>query len=192
MALKLITPPEAEPVTLLEAKSHLRVNTSDEDNLITNLIIVAREYCESYQNKVYITQTWELWIDRWPGGDKIEIPLPPLQSIESIKYYDTADTEYTFAATEYLVDVVSFIGRVILKYGKTWPTITLRPDIAICVKFKAGYGDITKVPQKVKQAMLLLIGHWYENREAVITGSASKEIAFAVNALLNLDRVVPI
>jgi uncharacterized phiE125 gp8 family phage protein len=91
---------------------------------------------------------------------------------------------------DYFVDDKSEPGRVALAYNKSWPTLSLRPTNAVVVQFTAGYGDAADdVPQRVKQAMLLLIGHWYEHREAVLTGSISKEIEFT-NSLLWLDRVV--
>lgn len=193
MALKLITPPDVEPVSLEEAKNHCRIDGNDEDVLITSLIVAAREYCESFQNRAYITQTWQLWLDSWPAGSVIPIPRPPLQSVTGVKYYDTNDTEHTLAATDYFVDDKSEPGRLALSYSKAWPAGVLRPTNGVCVEFTAGYGDDAEaVPQKVKQAMLLLIGHWYENREAIITGIISREIEFAVRSLLWLDRVVPI
>lgn len=193
MALKLITPPAMEPVTLVEAKAQLRVEHTESDALIISLITVAREYCEGFQNRTYITQTWELWLDDWPDKDYIRIPLPPLQSVASIKYYGTDDTEYTVDAADYFVDDKSEPGRIALAYSKTWPTITLRPANAVCVEFTAGYGDAAStVPQRVKQAILLLIGYWHENREAAVMGAVSKEIEFAVHALLWQNRVVPV
>ncbi len=164
-----------------------------DSGLIEGLITAAREYAEGFQNRQYITATWGLWLDGWPRGDRITVPLPPLQSVASVKYYGTDDTEYTLAATEYTVDDKSEPGKLFLRYGKTWPSITLRPHNGVCVEFVAGYGATgASVPEKVKQAMKLLIGHWYRNREAVITGVTSKEIEFAVKSLLWLDRVVPL
>jgi uncharacterized phiE125 gp8 family phage protein len=160
---------------------------------ISDIIKTAREYCEKFQNRAYVTQTWQLWLDAFPGKDYIEIPKPPLQSVSSVKYYDTDDAEYTLAATEYTVDDKSEPGKLFLRYNKTWPTTTLRPYNGACVEFVAGYGDTgASVPDTARQAMLLLIGHWYENREAAIAGTISREIEFAVRSLLWLDRVVPI
>lgn len=199
MALKVITPPAAEPVTLTEAKAHLRAGDS-EDTLITSLIKAAREYCEGFQNRAYITQTLELTFDAWPSFP-LDVPRPPLASVTSIKYFDTANVEATFAATEYFVDTDSEPGRIVLAYGKSLPTTTLRPANAVKIRYVAGHPaggteqtpePAANVPMKVKQAMLLLIGFWYDNREAVVTGSISKELEFSVHALLSLDRVVPV
>jgi uncharacterized phiE125 gp8 family phage protein len=161
--------------------------TSVEDTLITGLIQAAREYCEGFQSRAFITQSWYLWLDAWP--EFFEIPMSPLQSITSIKYYDTANTEYTLAATEYFVDVNSTPGRVALAYGKSWPSTGLRAVNGICVEFTCGYGaTAASVPMAVRQAMLLLIGHWYENREAGADKPLTP-IPLAVDSLLWMDRV---
>jgi uncharacterized phiE125 gp8 family phage protein len=165
---------------------------SAEDGLLNTLITTAREYCEGFQNRAYIEQTWQLWMDSWPREDRIQIPLPPLVSVLSIKYYGTDDTEYTLTPTEYFVDTKSEPGRVVLGYGKSWPIVILRPANGVCIEFVAGYGATASVvPKKVSQAMLLLIGHWFKNREA-LSETLPKEIEFAVRSLLWLDRVVPL
>ncbi len=203
MALKLITASTVEPVTLIEAKTHCRVDGTDEDTLIAGLIVAAREYVEGYQNRALIAQTWELVLDAWPAGNAIEIPKPPLQSITSIKYKNSDGTESTWEATNYIVDTDSYLGKVVLADGAAWPSDELHPAGAIRIRFVAGYPpegegeDIdyrANVPQRVKQATLLLIGHWYENREAAVTGGnfSTKELPLAVDALLFQDRVMPI
>ncbi len=189
MALTIITPPAVEPVSLADAKAQLRVDVPDEDTLIGSLIVAAREFCESFQGRAYITQTWEMYLDAWPSRDRFDIPLPPLQSVTSITYKDKDGVEATLPTTEYIVDVKSQPGRVVLAYGKSWPSITLYPVNPIAVRFSAGYGTAGQVPQSTRQAMLLLISHWYEHRETVLIGSISKEIEFAVSALLWPNRV---
>lgn len=192
MSLKLITAPTVEPVSLDEAKAHLRIDEDNtvENTLLNSLILSSREFCEGFQHRGLITQTWELWLDAWPDKDYIQIPLPPLQSVTSVKYYDTDDTEATFSSDYYFVDIKSELGRVALNYGEVWPTTTLRPVNGICVTFVAGYGDAaTDVPERVRQAMLLLISHWYENREPISTsGAMPKEIPFSVESLLWQER----
>lgn len=195
IALKLIAGPTVNPVTLAEAKEHCRIDGTTEDTYIAGLILAATEYCETHQRRAFITQTWDLWLDDWPYKDHINIPRPPLQSVASVKHYDTENTEHTMLDTDYLVDVVSEPGRVVLGYSKLWPTETLRPANAVCVRFTAGYApDVedlaANVSQKIKQAILLLVSHWYEYREPVQGGNISKEIEFAVSALLGQDRII--
>lgn len=163
-----------------------------EDALLTGLIQAAREYAEGRQNRALITQTWELVLDDWPAGDCIEIPLPPLQSVTSIKYKDKTGLENTWDAANYIVDTDSLLGRVVLADNCNWPSNDLYPAGAIRIRFVAGYGLANDVPQTTKQALLLLIGHWYENRETVNIGNIKTELPFTVKALLDLNRVVPI
>ena len=160
--------------------------------LISALIKTAREYCQDYQNRQYITATWELWLDDFPGGDYIKVPLPPLQSVTSITYYDTENTAVTMDTADYFVDDKSEPGRMVLAYGKSWPSVTLRPANGVCVEFVAGYGATsTYVPEMARAAMLLIIGHLYKNREQTVERALS-EIPLGVKALLGMNRVVPV
>lgn len=188
MGLRQTGAPAVEPISLTEAKLHLRIDTTAEDALISSLIKTARQYCESYQQRAYITQTWELWLDRFPDIDIIDVPLPPLQSISSIKYYDTANVGHTFAVSEYFVDSKSQPGRVSLSYGKSWPADTLRPTSGVCINFVAGYGSAASaVPVTATYAILLLLAHYYENREAA--GATQVYTApLSVDALLWQER----
>jgi uncharacterized phiE125 gp8 family phage protein len=154
-----------------------------EDALISGLITAAREYCEGFTRRSMATQTIKAYADAFPCVDYIELPRPPLQSVTSVKYKDSAGTETTMTATtDYLVDTDSDVGRIVLPYGGTWPSATLYPMNPITVEYVAGYNASNPIPETLKLAMLLLIGHWYNNREAA--GTATGEIAFAVKALL--------
>ncbi len=188
MMLKQITAPASESITLDEAKSQCHIDGTSEDAYLMGLIIAAREWCEEHDWRSYLTQTWELWLEAWPSSGIIKLPKPPLASVTSIKYYDTADVEATFAATDYFVDTISVPGRVVLKYNKTWPTTQLRTMNSIVVRYVAGWTSASNVPQRVRQAMLLLIGHWYENRENTTVGAVSRSIEFGVTSLLGVDR----
>lgn len=178
-------------VTILKDAS-----TTVEDDLLTSLITAAREYCEAFQNRGYLTQTWELWLDEWPDKNYIELPRPPLASVTTLKYYETDDTENTayepdaetpVGTDTYYTDLKSEPGRLCLKYGESWPSDTLRPYNGICVTFVAGEAAASSVKKKWKQAMLLIIGDMYENRE----GAGSIEIKEnpAVMSLLWQDRI---
>lgn len=187
-ALKLLTAPTVEPVTTAEAKTNMRVTSSDDDTFIGTLITAARRYAEQHCRRAFVNQTWDLYLDDWPGDDYIVIPRPPLVSVTHVKYTDSGNTVNTWAAANYIVDSYREPGRVVLGYGISWPTATLRPTSAINVQYVAGYGAAAaNVPQEIKQAILLLVAHWYENREAVLVGSISKATEFAVNALLGID-----
>jgi uncharacterized phiE125 gp8 family phage protein len=185
--ITLKTAPIDGPVEIEEVKSHLRIDSTDEDYYLQSLINSARNFGEGFQNRAYNTQTWELWLDDFPSDDFISLPRPPLQSVSSVKYYGTDNTEYTMSSADYFVDSKSEPGRVCLGYGKTWPTTSLRSFNGVCVTYVAGYAG--QVPGNIKQAMLLLIGHWYENRESVSQVDL-KPVPMTVDTLLWQDRVL--
>lgn len=187
MALILVTGPTAEPVTLAEAKLHLRVDIDDDDDLIEALVAAAREYVERLcrPQVALISQTWKLVLDATPG-DTITLRPYPLQSVSSIKTISDAGVEATYSSSGYQVDTSSEPGRVRLKSGYSWPSTTLQALNGFQVTFVAGFGDDpSDVPQQIRQAVLLLIGHWYENREVqIVTGAVPASLAFTVMALL--------
>jgi uncharacterized phiE125 gp8 family phage protein len=193
VAIRVVAGPTVEPITIDDLKNDIKVDAdlTADDALIRALGIAARRVAESIQNRALITQTLELALDGWPGGNSLEIPRPPLQSVTSITYYDEDDTEHSLDSGSYLVDTYSEPGRVVLKAGESWPDGELRPANGVVLQFVAGYGDEeSDVPETTVQAIRLLVGHWYENREAVSsTGAIPKEVPFGVMSLLWLDRV---
>jgi uncharacterized phiE125 gp8 family phage protein len=160
--------------------------TAAEDDLLSALIVAAREYCESYQGRSYITQTLEMTLDGWPDLP-MHVPRPPLASVVSIKYYGTDNTEYTLDAANYFVDIAHEPGRICLSSNGVLPSTALRELSSVKITYTAGGATVAK---KVKQAILLLVGHWYANREAA--GKVTDEIKFAVHALLSQERMWPI
>jgi uncharacterized phiE125 gp8 family phage protein len=182
MALRLISAPVAEPVTLTEAKAHLRVDHSADDALISSLIGASRGYCERWTARAFVTQTWELVIDEFPT-DAIMLPMPPLQSVTSIKYDDVAGAEQTVAISEYEVDEVSEPGWVVPSIEGGWPS-TFEGINAVRIRFVAGYDPGTdspidlaaNVPGSIKAALLLHLGQLYENREDIVVGTVVNRI----------------
>jgi len=175
----------------IEEKEDVEAYTIEDH--IADLIATARETCEEYQNRAYLTQTWELWLDGWQPV--ITIPRPPLQSVESIRWYDQEHKEHIIDPEDYFADTNSEPGRVFPV--KPWPA-GLRAAGGICITFKAGQDDEAKVPRRVRQAILLLVAEWYLNREASsLTGKSgveklNREIPFGVTRLLDYDRVIPV
>ena len=194
MNISLVTAPTAEPVTLEEAKNHLRVDITADDTLIESLILVARNVCEGINNHKFVTQTWDIFMDAFPGGNEFILPksLSPLASVTHIKYTDEDSNQSTFNSSNYAVDIYSDPGRIKLMNDANWPSDTLYEINAVEIRVVVGYGDDADVPQEYKQAILLLLGHWYENREQVTVGEMAREIPMGVEALLWLDRNVPI
>jgi len=291
-AIVLSVEPSEEPVSIEEAKAHLRVDIEDDDNLILNLITAARKKAETILKRSLITQTLIYYPDDWPDGDYIELPLPPLQSVSSVTYTDysgavtifgsatvqasgtitvtglpvlnqhltvgqifhfkaarsgageitidpdttiqahnivtalTADIPSTVTAThtlgvvtlaavsigslgnsvvlttdatgvavsgsgtlsggvtaEYVADTYKEPGRVVLAYGQTWPTTTLTVTSPIAITYISGYGTPEDVPMPIKQAILILVADYYENRESYIVGQTPSHIK-TVEALL--------
>lgn len=177
MALKLVTPPAAEPITLVEAKSNLRIDHADEDSHINILIAAARRLVERETARALITQTWQLFLDKFPTAmpdpdrrvQLIRQPLPPLQSITHIKYVDTDGVLQTWPSADYRVDNASEPARITPEFEKQWPEIRSVIN-AVEIQFVAGYGNTgSDVPEELRQAMHVLVAHWYENREAVMT-----------------------
>ena len=191
MALKLITAPAAEPVSASEAKAHLRVDTTADDTYIGTLITVARQNVESHLRRALISQTWEVVLDAFPAG-VIRLPKPPLASVTSIKYTDDDGVEATYSSDNYVVDSDTEPGRVVLKSGQTWPAVTLAAANGVRVRYVAGYGAAgSNVPQAIRQAILLVIGSLYENREDVLVaqGASIGVLPFGVVALLAPYRI---
>jgi uncharacterized phiE125 gp8 family phage protein len=189
MKYAVTTAPTVEPVTLADAKVHLRTvtgDTSEDAAVITPLITAAREYCENVTGRALAAQTVKAYPEAWGLW---RLPRPPFSTITSIKYYDLDDTETTLAAADYQVDAVDGLVLILEE-----PAVTLRELNPIVVEYAAGAGTI---PMAVRQAMLLLIAHWYQNREAVQAdlsramrvGSVSREVDYSVARLLSQYKV---
>jgi uncharacterized phiE125 gp8 family phage protein len=111
MGLQLIAAPSSEPVSLDEAKEHLRVDHNDEDALILRLIKSARETAESLTGRAFVTQSWKLWRDGWPAARAIEIPKPPLAAVTAVTAVSRSGTESVLSSDAYIVDSASVPGR---------------------------------------------------------------------------------
>lgn len=183
VAVSVTTGPTEEPITLEDAKAHLRVDNDDagENAWITTAIQAAREQVENDTRRALFTQTLRLNLDRFPISDTIYIPRPPLQSVASITYVDSAGATQTMSSGDYIVDTASEPGRIVLAYGKTWPTAREQAN-AVAVNYVAGWTSGT-MPAAVKQLMYLWVGHWHENREAVNVGNITSEYPLAIHSL---------
>jgi uncharacterized phiE125 gp8 family phage protein len=193
MALRRIVAPEVEPLTLAEVKEHLRVDHTASDSIIQAYIAAATSYVDGefgVLGRALVTQTWELVLDHFPVHE-IKIPLPPLQSVESIKYDDPDGFEQTLATDQYYVDDASEPAWVVPITGG-WPTAVLEAINSVRIRYVAGYEPTTdsppdlagNVPRAIKQAMLLHIGSFHEHREQNIVGLTTMELPFAAQNLL--------
>jgi uncharacterized phiE125 gp8 family phage protein len=148
---------------------------------------VASNWCEEKQKKFYITKTKTEYLDKFPQERYIELTRAPLQSVTHLKYTDKDGVITTWGGSNYIVDKTSFVPKLVLGYGLSWPSVQLGPVNAIEIEYVAGYGTAADVPQMIKQAILLLVSHWYENREPVNIGNIVNKIPFAVESLLGLS-----
>lgn len=190
MGLTLLTPPTTEPLSIDEAKLHLREDSTSQDTLIQSLIIASRDFAERFTRRALAKQTWRLSIDEFPCNGVIRLPMPPLLAVSSVKYTDTSGAEVTLDPTKYVVDLASLPGKIDRAYLATWP-ITRRQPNAVRIEFDCGYSESpAAIPEGIKAAMKLLIGTWYENRESVNVGNIVTKIPHAVESLLWMYRVM--
>lgn len=177
---QVITAPTTEPVSLADAKLHLRVDIADDDMLIARMISGAREMLEERLGLALMTQTRDVYALTFPTGTVLTLPYGPLQSVTGVYYTETdSSSELTFDAASYLTQ--TWRNAIVLKSGYSWPS-----DASMRVRYVTGYTSASAVPETINQALLLLVGHWYENREAL--GSNLHELPLAVEALIALNR----
>jgi len=191
--LKRTTPPTLEPITVAEAMAHCRMDTNSEEAWMTSAIETARQWIEDRCNVTLLTTGWTLTLDDFPNRcgaasaldiDRIILPRCPVQSVTAITYVDTDGTTQTIDSADYTLDAASDIDASVgPAFGETWPTVRDQRN-AVVVTYVAGWTLPALVPQAFRHAMRLLVGHWNENREATLTGTISKEIEFAVEALV--------
>lgn len=179
--------PATEPLSLGDAKEHLRVDYTDDDDLISGLVTAARQHVEETTARALITQTWTLKLDSFPP-DTILLPRPPLQSVTSITYLDSDGNSQTLSSDLYDVHTGDVPGRVTRGYNDTWPLTRGIPN-AVTVTFVAGYGAAAAdVPAPIVHAMKLWVADAYRNREETITGTVVARMRSA-DALLAPYRV---
>lgn len=195
MGLVLVTPPASQPVTLATAKLHVRQDLNDDDTLLTALIPAARRYIEEYTRRSLMPATWRLTFTGGFGWDVGDTNLPgcdqpfvlyraaPLISVTTFVYTDTDGTPTPLVVgTDYRVDADAEPAKLWPAWGESWPD-TREGPAAVSVTYQAGYANAEAVPTPLAQALLLLLGHWYVNREAIAAGVVQR-IPHGVNELL--------
>lgn len=200
-----VVQPAIEPISLTEAKLHLRIDddtspsTHPDNSLIALFISASRRHVEHFTNKALAEQTWDLYMDEFPEEDYIVIPKPPLQSIVSLTYKDSSGTSQVVSfldpsgtalmeTDDYIVDNSCEPGRLYLKNGMAWPT-TYEEAQAVIVRFICGYSATDDIPAEVKAAILLKLSDLYENRGDL---AASERLDQALKALLWPERIIPV
>ncbi len=188
-SLQPVTTDLADPVTIGEVQQYLRISDPDDNVWIRNAIRAARMLVEKHTHRQLMTKTWDLALDCFPAAtDSLSIPRPPLQTIDSITYVPSSGGTTTIDSTSLHVDTGSEPGRVAPVFDWYWPTARLQ-NAAVTVQFTAGYGgDAVDVPEPLRQAIMMMAGHWYEHRETVVVGTITNELPMAFEALCGSYR----
>lgn len=187
MGLVITAQPDHEPVDLCELKNHLRVEEDDDNALIRSLGVAARKYVEDFTGRQIVTATYRLTLDQFPAA--IVLPRPPAASITSITYIDTDGASQTLDASGYQLDAASEPARVVPAVDGEWPDTQGGKVNAVTVTYVAGYGDATASPDGLKLVIKTLVGHWYEERSATVSGTIIAKVPLSVEALLWQYRV---
>lgn len=161
MSFKIVTPIATEPLLAAAAKLHCKIDTTADDSLIAVWITAAREYAEHYTGRAFAAQTLEMALPCFPC-DYIDLDLPPVASVTSIKYTDTAGVEQTVSSANYTLSAYGDSRRINRAYAYYWP-ITQQIANAVRIQYVTGY---TTLPKAAYSALLLLVGYLNENRQA--------------------------
>lgn len=184
MTLVMTNGPDFEPITLAEAKAHLRIDGSEEDALINSLIITSRLHVEAALGLALITQSWSYFIDRWPRGRSVVLPLKPVQAVSQVRVWAADGSSQIIPAASYLLDGPGSPPRLVW-HGAASPPVPGRLANGIEIGLEAGYGGAAAdVPAPLRQALLLLVAHWYEFRAPVEIGASDVEVPHMVSTLL--------
>ncbi|RLG44234.1 MAG: hypothetical protein DRN81_04995 [Thermoproteota archaeon] len=190
--LRRLVAPVNMAVTLDEAKNHLKIlsTETEDDALLTRVILAASEMLERECKLALITQTWGLYSDEFK--EEFHIFKHPVQAVSSIQYYDINGVLQTVDATHYFVDNVSRPARIIFKGDYIFPDIEEYRPNGLVFTFTVGYGDdATDVSSEVRSCLLMMLSHWYENREAVVISNWSiHNLPFAVTKMIEQLDVV--
>ena len=182
------------PITLADAKRHLNVSSTADDTLIQDYVNGAAVMLETRGSRAFIDQTRVLKMQtfsdsRYMRNRKITLPRSPLSSVTSITYIDSAGTTQTLSSTSYRTSLADEPGRIAEAYNNTWPaTQNIQDDVT--VTYVAGHSSASSgVSDPAKQAVRMVVGHWYRNRESVTVGTINNEIAMGVDALMEGEQI---
>lgn len=190
MSFVMTSPPAIEPVTLAEAKAHLRVDGSSDDVLIGSLQLTSRLHLETALSLAMITQSWRLQLDAWPANGIVEIDLSPVQSINEVRVRVASGSTVIVPASSYVADLATRPARLVIKDVTALQAPA--PRVAgIEIDLTAGFGaTAAAVPAPLKHALLMLTAHWYEHRDPFEVGSEAARIPSAISELIQPFRKI--
>ena len=189
MSAILLNAPSSEPVSLAEARLFLRVEHDDDDDLIAALIAAARVQVEAQTRRALITQTWRLTRDAWPAGGVLPILPVPLREVTAVGVYDADGMIHALDVDDFYIDTIS--APAVLAFERGAPLSPGRLNAGIEIDIEAGYGDAAEaVPAPLRQAIRLLVAHWYENRRIIAASGDVASLPASVSALIAPFRVL--
>ncbi|MEW5421394.1 head-tail connector protein [Amorphus sp. 3PC139-8] len=179
----LTEPPTLEPVTLAEAKQHLRVDTDAEDTLIADLIAAARRHVEATTGRALLAQGWRIVRETVPHSGIVRLEPQPVLSIDAVTVRASDGTASVLGAEDYVMDLVSSRLRLLPGGAGRWRADQVEIDIT------AGYGTVAgDVPAPLRQAVLMLVAHWHQHREAALVGPPDP-VSLGVSSLVRPYRL---
>ena len=188
MSLVMTSGPALEPVGLAEAKAHLRVDGAAEDSLIQSLVITSRLHIEAALGLALVTQSWSWFLDRWPKSGRLVLPLRPVVALASVRLWNDDGGSVSLDPAGFLLDGHGMPPRLaaLSTAGLGQPRRALN---GVEIAFTAGFGPApADVPETIRHALLLLVAHWYENREPVEIGASASAVPAMVSELLQPFR----
>jgi uncharacterized phiE125 gp8 family phage protein len=189
MSAILLTPPALEPVSLADAKHFLRVQHDDDDNVIAALIAAARVQVEAQTRRALIEQAWRLVRDVWPAAGRLPVLPVPLIAVTAIRVFDADGAPQVLDVDDFAVDTVS--APAVLAFARGAPRVPGRLAAGLEIDITAGYGDDAEdVPAPLRQAIRMLVAHWYENRGVIAASGEVSAMPVSVSSLIAPFRVL--
>ena len=191
-ALSIVTDSTGEPVTVAEVIAHVKGST-DDVAVLTRTAKAARAWCENHTHRECLVKKLRYSLDEWPRSF-VELPRPVNGSTAItapvVSYRQQGNSTFTtFGSTNYLVDSESEPGRIVLKFGATWPTGALEAGQSVRVDFWSGSTSAAVSPVAFTQGIMLLTGHWYANPESVVVGTISSKVQQSLESVLSALRI---